>query len=395
MINKEKIKTCAENIVKCVNIKEGECIYIRGGVYCQELLEEIALTILRKGGLPHISSSTDKFIETLYHDTQIKVETLEKTPVHVLKMVENIDVYIVIEPYEDPSIQNLFPREKLLASSKASSPIKDVIYGAKKEFFPGKKWLYAGWPTKQAAQYYNIDYKLLEQFIIDGMSVPIENLSKDTKELGKNFENAKNVFINDSLGTDFWISIEDRRINLDMGMITEEMIEKGDLGGNLPAGEVFIAPNEKMGEGKLICPLTIDRFTNKILKNVELNFKNGKLLIDKVSAVNDLDQLISSFNQCEEIDKNKDIEELRTYNIAELGIGCNPKITKAIGYILTDEKIKGSVHLAFGDNKQFGGTSISQMHWDFVTTPKANIVVEYKDGTKRTIMEEGHLLNSS
>ncbi|MFX1392376.1 MAG: aminopeptidase [Promethearchaeota archaeon] len=395
MIDKEKIKICAENIVKCVSIKEGECIYIRGGIYCQELLEEIALNVLRRGGLPHISSTSDYFSEMIYKDDQIKIETLEKTPKHVLKMIESIDAYIVIEPYEDPSIQNLFPREKLLASSKASSPIKDVIYGAKKEFFPGKKWLYAGWPTKQAAQYYNIDYKLLEQFIIDGMSVPIENLSKDTKELGKNFENAKKIFINDSLGTDFWISIEDRRINLDMGMITEEMIEKGDLGGNLPAGEVFIAPKEKMGEGKLICPLTIDRFTNKILRNIELNFKNGKLLMDMVSADNDLDQLISSFNQCEEIDKNKDIEELRTYNIAELGIGCNPKITKAIGYILTDEKIKGSVHLAFGDNRQFGGTSISQMHWDFVTTPKANITVEYKNRTKRTIMEEGNLLNSS
>ena len=67
MIDKEKIEKCAENIVKCVNIKEGECIYIKGGVYCQELLEEIALTILRKGGLPHISSSSDNYAETIYH----------------------------------------------------------------------------------------------------------------------------------------------------------------------------------------------------------------------------------------------------------------------------------------------------------------------------------------
>jgi len=91
------------------------------------------------------------------------------------------------------------------------------------------------------------------------------------------------------------------------------------------------------------------------------------------------------------MDKENKVPELRTYNVAELGIGCNPEITRAIGYILTDEKIIGSVHLAFGFNKSFGGTSASQMHWDFVTAPKANITVEYQDGSKKLIMENGKL----
>ena len=175
-------------------------------------------------------------------------------------------------------------------------------------------------------------------------------------------------------------------------MLSEEMIAVGDLGGNLPAGEIFFAPNEKLGEGKLFCPLTIDRYSNKILKNVELHFKDGKLLINKVSADNNVEDLVSSFKQCEEIDKTRDLEEIRTYNVAELGIGCNPKITKAIGYILTDEKITGSVHIAFGSNKMYGGTSISQMHWDFVTTPAVDIIVENKNGSKKKIMESGKLI---
>ena len=394
MIDKKKINSCAENIVKCVNVSEDDCVYIRGGIYCQELLEEIALNVLRKGGLPHITSSSDNYAETIYQDNKIKIKTLEKTPNHVLKMIENIDIYIVIEPYEDPSIQNKFPRDKLFASSKASAPIKDILYGGKKEYEPGKCWLYCGWPSKKAAEYYNIDYNLYEQFIVDGMSVPAEDLMKITRNLGKHFENAKKVHIKDELGTDCWVSTENRRINYDVGMLTDEMIAVGDLGGNLPAGEIFIAPNEKLGEGKLFCPLTIDRYSNKILKNVELYFKDGVLQIDKVSTDNDLEDLISSFKQCEEIDKTKDLSEIRTYNVAELGIGCNPKITKAIGYILTDEKITGSVHIAFGSNKMYGGTSISQMHWDFVTTPKAHITVEYKDGTKKVIMENGKLIEN-
>jgi aminopeptidase len=307
-------------------------------------------------------------------------------------MIKAINSYIVIEPFNDPSIQTNFPREKLRASAKAAASIKDVLYGTKKEYEPGKIWVYAGWPSEKAAEFYNIDYELYEKFIVDGMSVSGEELMKITRNLGKLFENGKIVHIKDDLGTDCWLSIEDRRVNYDVGILTDEMIAAGDIGGNLPAGEIFFPPNEKLGEGKIFCPLTIDRLSNKIIKNVELHFKDGKLQIDKVSADNHLEDLISSFKQCEEIDKTKNLAEIRTYNIAELGVGCNPKITKAIGYILTDEKIIGSTHIAFGANKMYGGTSISQMHWDFVTTPQANVEVEYLDGTKKLIMEKGKLV---
>jgi aminopeptidase len=115
--------------------------------------------------------------------------------------------------------------------------------------------------------------------------------------------------------------------------------------------------------------------------------------MDKVTTYNDLDVLVESFKQCEEIDKANNVPELRTYNVAELGIGCNPKINKAIGYILTDEKINGSVHVAFGGNKMMAGTSISQMHWDFVTTPEVTIKVEYSDGSKKTVMNQGKFIS--
>ena len=56
MIEKEKMKLCAENITKSINIqKEGELVLIKGGLYTHELLEEIGLSVLRKGGLPHIT----------------------------------------------------------------------------------------------------------------------------------------------------------------------------------------------------------------------------------------------------------------------------------------------------------------------------------------------------
>jgi aminopeptidase len=395
MVNKDKIKQCASNIVRFINIQnEGECILVKGGLYCQELLEEVALELFRKGAIPHITSTSDYYTDSIYQDNEIRSKIFEIEPRHYLKLIEEMEAYIVIEPYEDPGILNKAPREKLNAKLKRENTFKDILYGRKEEFAPGKKWCYAGWPSKKAADYYNIQYELLEKFIVGGMSVPQKLMNKLTVDLGKLFENAKNVYVTDKFGTDFWVSIEKRAKILDDGLITDERISTGLLGGNLPAGEVFFPPNEKIGEGTLFCPLTRDRHSNKIIKNIHLTFKNGKLLIDKVTADENLDDLITTFKHCEGLDKNMRLPELRTYNVGEFAVGCNPEITKAIGYILTDEKINGSVHVAFGGNKMMGGTSISSVHWDFVTAPEANVTVEYIDGTKRTIMEAGKLIES-
>ncbi len=395
MITKEKIKFCAKNIVKSINItEEGEFILIKGGFYCHELLEEIGLSVLRKGGIPHITSISDYFDESRFTDKDIKIETIAKTRTHYLEMIKNIDAYIVIEPLEDPSIRSKVSKEMLKAYAKSIAPEREVLYGFKQEYAPGKKWCYAAWPSKKAAEFYNVDYDLFEKFIVDGMSIPSEKLSKITQNLGAYFENAKKVYVKDEFGTDFWVSIENRTRIPDDGVLSEKQIALGDLGGNLPAGEVFFPPHEKQGQGKIFCPLTKERYTHKIIKNIELFFEEGKLLLDKASADTNLEVLVDAFNQCEEIDKLNNVSELRTYNVGELGIGCNPIITKAIGYILTDEKINGSVHVAFGSNNHFGGTSVSQMHWDFVTAPKANITVEYLDDSKKVIMENGKLIEN-
>ena len=394
MVDKEKIKLCAKNIVNAVNIQnKGENVLIRGGVYSQDLLEEIALEVYRNDGIPVITSLSDNYKEAVFQDSSISSEILEVTSLPYLKLIENIDAYIVIEPDEDPGVRSRAPREKLNAKIKYFAPIKDVLYGMKEEYAPGKKWCYAGWPSKKAAKHYGVEYELLEKFIVGGISVPQETMNEITVNLSKKFKNAKNVYVTDDLGTDFWVNIQDRAEIQDDGLLTDDQIALGLLGGNLPAGEVFFPPHEKMGEGTLFCPLTRDRLSNKIIKNVHLKFKNGQLLIDEVTADENLSDLVSTFKHSEKIDRDNNLPEIRTYNVAELGIGCNPEITRAIGYILTDEKINGSVHVAFGSNKMMGGTSVSQVHWDFVTTPKANITVEYKDGTKKQIMDTGKLLH--
>jgi len=383
MISKEKIVKCAEAIVTGMNLKQGEAVIIRGGTHTQSLLEEIGIMCYKKGAQPLIIATSDDYSARIYKE--VPVETLEVTPKHLLGAVKEADAYIVIEPFKDPRIQTLFPREKIAARTKANVPIRKVLYGEDEGL--GKKWTYAGWPTPEAASFYGIDYNDLERLIIEGMTVPASVLKQRTSRLAERLKGAEELRVTDGQGTEFTCRIKGRRINEDDGVVDDHDIEIGDLGNNLPAGELFIAPHETVGEGTIFCPVTIDRFTNKIIRDVTLYFEDGRLVLEKCKARVNQDQMIDSFKRCLEIDSKE--KEVRTTNIAELGIGCNPAIDKAIGYILTDEKLGGSVHVAFGSNLGYGGTSRSCMHWDFVTDPSATIeIVENNE----VIMKNGRIL---
>jgi hypothetical protein len=53
--------------------------------------------------------------------------------------------------------------------------------------------------------------------------------------------------------------------------------------------------------------------------------------------------------------------------LAELGIGVNEGITALTGNSLFDEKCAGTIHIALGDNQNFGGALESAIHEDLIT----------------------------
>jgi len=384
-ISEKTIKACARSIVRTCNLKKGHGVVVKGGTHTQFLLEEIALECYHQGATPSIIVTSDRYNKRVYRE--IPKSTLGTTPKQYVGLVKASDMLISIEELNDPSIAASFPRDKLKARQKAMLPLYDIIYNAR----TGKKWLYVGWPTKAAARSFGVPYGDLEDIVIGGISVSPDYLAKTGSRLNQKFKDGSWVHVWDDDGTDFTVKIEGRRRNIDDAFISKADYDTGDRGANLPAGELFIAPIENTGSGTLCCPVTRDRVSDKIVKDVHVEFKDGRILLDKTTAGKNEDALVSSFRECEAVDKTK-YDPVRTRNVAELGIGYNPKIKKAIGYILTDEKVAGTVHLAFGSNNSYGGTSESTMHWDFVSAPGVNIDVERVDGRVVEVMRKGKFL---
>ena len=59
--------------------------------------------------------------------------------------------------------------------------------------------------------------------------------------------------------------------------------------------------------------------------------------------------------------------------LGELGVGCNPGVTRYMKNTLFDEKMDGTVHLALGQrlHRSRAASSDSVIHWDLVTGPCA------------------------
>lgn len=373
----------AAHIIDAVHVSDGEAVYITGGAHQQEFLEEIGIQVANRGGQPFISAVSNDYQKRMFETCT--VDQFRRTPKILKGAMEAMDKYIVLEPYSDPSFKAQH-RDKMRARSEGMQPILQIIYGK-----PGKPWIYMGWATEGMAKMYGVSLDVLERLVIGGCNIDYRKLQADCEHVMKVLDSARRVHITDKHGTDFWLDIEGRRLNADDGTWSPEKEAAGDTGGNLPAGEVFIAPVETKGEGTIYCPVTIDDLTRSVLiRGARLYFKDGMLVPEKCTAEIGQAELRDTLTKFTEIDMQK-YGAPNALKVAELGIGLNPVIDRSIGYILTDEKIGGSVHVAFGMSEDYGGKIMSNMHWDFVTAPDITFEVEYKDGSKKLLLKEGKL----
>ncbi|MEW6619037.1 MAG: aminopeptidase [bacterium] len=194
---------------------------------------------------------------------------------------------------------------------------------------------------------------------LGAMDVNWKEVEKTTLALKEIISTAIMAEISAPNGTSLKLNLEGRQPFADTGILTK----KGSF-GNLPAGEVFIAPVEGKTEGKLVAEGIVFEIKNG---QVEKFYGEKKTRFEEIFSKNELNR-----------------------NIAELGIGTNPK-AKDPTNVLEAEKISGTVHIALGDNSGFGGKISTPFHEDFVVfSPTLNLVSKQDKIT--TILANGKYL---
>lgn len=187
-----------------------------------------------------------------------------------------------------------------------------------------------------------ITMDMLQEGAITADYSEVEQLTNDYCRL---LEGGETVTISKG-GTQLSFSIKGRK-----GIPSTGVFRNKGESGNLPSGESYIAPIEDSADGTILIDGSIAGI-GVVGEPVLLTVEKGRLTEATGKDGKRLLELLG--------DGNGRI-------IAEFGIGTNKK-ARLTGNVLEDEKVYGTVHIAFGSNKPFGGTNEAGVHIDCVIT---------------------------
>jgi len=206
-----------------------------------------------------------------------------------------------------------------------------------------------------------------EEVMVRCMSADYHQIAARTERLCRALEVTDTVRVTAPAGTDVVMPIKGRQAHASSGLFRE----KGQW-GNLPTGEAYLAPLEGQSSGVVV--------VDGSMAGVGLVREPIRITVEHGYATR-----IEGADEAERLRALLEPHGRDAYTVAEFGIGTNDRAILT-GVILEDEKVMGTIHIAFGDNKSMGGTVRVASHLDgLVTSP----TVWFDD---RKIMEHGRLL---
>lgn len=139
--------------------------------------------------------------------------------------------------------------------------------------------------------------------------------------------------------------------------------------GNLPSGEAYIAPLEGTAAGRIKVDGSIAGI-GALSSPMVLTVEQGRLTATEGEGGDKLLGMLGAGDG---------------RLMGEFGIGTNNK-ARITGVVLEDEKVYGTIHVAFGSNNTFGGVVAAGVHIDAVVM-KPDVYIDNK-----IIMRAGELL---
>lgn len=327
-------------VTQVAGVKEGDAVFISGGVRDLELLEDLATDSRKVGAFPLLTINSDRMAKKYFEEVPEKYDT--QSPDFDLKLATLPTVAISIDANEvEGNLADVSPT-RLANTAKTGQPVGDLFQKRNVRQVAVGNDLY---PTEWRARHFGISQDELAKTFWAAVNTDYTGLQATGEKLKTTLSAGKELHITSPEGTDLKVKIEARPFFVSDGIISPEDVQKGGPAVQvyLPAGELYTTPVTGTADGKVI--IAQQFYRGKEVTNLTLVFAGGKMTSMTGSGPG-FDAMKKDYDAV--TDPGKDL-----FSYVDFGINPNLKIWPAskIGNWVQ----AGMVSLGTGNNTWAGG----------------------------------------
>jgi aminopeptidase len=318
---------------RCLGVQARWQVAISAHVLARPLIEEVQRQIARRGAWAITQLSWDGNGGAWMREA---ADDLLREPAPLNELIQqNADAFMSISAPENVRDAADLPAERVALAQAANATVRGRTLAM------SVPWVVCQFPTDALAQEAGLTLRQFEEFLYGACLLDWDREGERMRRIADRIDEATEVRLVAD-GTDLVLAVEGRRCEVDDGHI------------NMPGGEVFVSPVEDATEGLVTFSEYPATYFGHEVEGAWLRFEGGRVV--DAGAARGEDYLLGI------LDTDPGARVL-----GELGIGCNPGITRHMKNVLFDEKISGTVHLALGRSyASTGGVNQSLIHWDMV-----------------------------
>jgi aminopeptidase len=342
-------------VERCLDVQPGWEVLIRSTPLARPLLEELERQVGRRGAYAIMRINWSLWPADYGWAAVAPEELVGEMPDIDRYACDRMDARITLDAPENTREAADLPPERLALLQSAEKPFYRRTMSSE---IP---WVSCQFPTDALAQEAGLTLAQLTDVVFGACLLDWDAEGERMRGYADRFDAAAEIRIVGD-GTDLTISLDGRHGEVDDGR------------KNMPGGEFFFAPVEDSASGVITFSEYPAVHQGQELEGIRLEFDGGKVV--SASAARGEEVLHGILDRDE-----------GARRIGELGIGCNPGITRYMKNVLFDEKMDGSIHLALGQSyTSIGGQNTSVVHWDIVKDLRAGGRIEL-DG--QVVQEDG------
>jgi aminopeptidase len=338
-----------------LQVKPGEKVLIAmGELESYPLVRGAFEAVVRAGGYPQVQFLSEGLRHQLLKHGS--AEQLSRVPDLEAYGMEWADCYLGLRGASNLHEHDDIPAERLSLNQKAMGQVSTLRWQK-------TRWCLVRVPNASFAQQAETDEETITEMFFNSCLLDWPKETARWREWARRLDGSGRVRVTGQ-DTDLSFSVRGRKWFAWEGR------------SNMPDGEIMTAPVEDSLEGQIFFEHP-GVLSGRLIRDLRFLWKAGRLVEASSTTNQDFLRAVLATDAGSGI-------------VGEFAFGTNPAVNRFCNDILIDEKIGGTVHIAFGRSyPQCGGHNASAIHWDIVKDLRSEGRVEV-DGTP--VLENGRFL---